>query len=148
MRQVEELLSPRLAAAERAKELREAALSFAGWKKQRARMRPVLRQIERCLETGNYGVAEGMPKLPAQTLPKLLEYLESEHQFMNALEDRLLRLCKFAARDRRMLAGMSDTLLHDVKEMHLLPFSSLLETLARVARELAREQGKTGEADG
>lgn len=142
MRQVEELLSPRLASAERAKELREVALSFAGWKKQRARMRPVLRQIERCIAASGNGAAEGMPKFPAQTLPKLLEYLESEHLFMNTLEERLLRLCKFAARDRRTLAGMSDNLLHDVKEMHLLPFSSLLETLPRVARELAREQDK------
>ncbi|ARU32178.1 hybrid sensor histidine kinase/response regulator [Sulfuriferula sp. AH1] len=142
MRQVEELLSPRLASAQRAKELREVALSFVGWKKRRAVMRPVLRQIERYVDAGGNGAAEGMSRFPAQGLPKLLEYLESEHLFMNTLEERLLRLCKFAARDRRTLAGMSDNLLHDVKEMHLLPFSSLLETLPRVARELAREQDK------
>jgi two-component system chemotaxis sensor kinase CheA len=37
---------------------------------------------------------------------------------------------------------MSDNLLHDVKEMHLLPFSSLLEIFPRFTRELARDQGK------
>ena len=61
---------------------------------------------------------------------------------MKTLEERLLRLSKFAAHDRRALAGMSDSLLHDVKEMHLLPFSSLLEIYPRFIRELAREQDK------
>lgn len=144
MRQVEELLSPRLASVQRAKELREVAVSFTSWKKQRARMRPVLRLIERSLQgsgKGN-GSAAGLAKFPAQELPKLLEYLETEELFMKTLEDRLLRLSKFAAHDRRTLASMSDSLLHDVKEMQLLPFSSLLEIFPRFTRELAREQGK------
>src|SRR5450759_2292565 len=144
MRQVEELLAPRLASAQRAKELREVAVSFATWKKQRARMRPVLRLIERYVEGGarSKGAAGGLPKFPVQELSKLLEYLEAEHLFMKTLEEQLLRLSKFAAHDRRALAGMSDNLLHDVKEMHLLPFSSLLEIFPRFTRELARDQGK------
>jgi two-component system, chemotaxis family, sensor kinase CheA len=144
MRQVEELLAPRLASAQRAKELREVTVSFATWKKQRARMRPVLRLIERYVEGGarSKGAAGGLPKFPVQELPKLLEYLEAEHLFMKTLEEQLLRLSKFAAHDWRALAGMSDNLLHDVKEMHMLPFSSLLEIFPRFTRELARDQGK------
>jgi two-component system, chemotaxis family, sensor kinase CheA len=144
MRQVEELLAPRLALAQRAKELREAAVFFTTWKKQRARMRPILRLIERYVEGGgrNKGAAGGLPKFPVQELPKLLEHLEAEQLFMKTIEERLLRLSKFAAHDRRALAGMSDNLLHDVKEMHLLPFSSLLEIFPRFTRELARDQGK------
>ena len=148
MRQVEELLSPRLASAQRARELREVTASFATWKKQRARIRPALRMIERYAEgadKGN-GFAGGLSRFPAkfpvQELPKLLEHLEAEQLFMKTLEERLLRLGKFAAHDRRTLAGMSDSLLHDVKEMHLLPFSSLLESFPRFIRELARDQGK------
>jgi len=146
MRQVEELLSPRLASAQRASELREVAASFATWKKQRARIRPTLRQIERYTEKSGNGDAAGLSKFPAKfpahELPKLLEHLEAEQLFMKTLEERLLRLSKFAAHDRRTLAGMSDNLLHDVKEMHLLPFSSLLESFPRFTRELARDQGK------
>ena len=151
MRQVEELLLPRLASAQRAKELREVTASFAAWKKQRAKIRPALRLIERYAEkagkdNGN-GAAGVLPKspppeFPVKALPKLLEHLEAEQLFMKTLEERLLRLSKFAAHDRRTLAGMSDSLLHDVKEMHLLPFSSLLETFPRFTRELARDQGK------
>jgi len=142
MRQVEELLSPRLAAAQRASELREVAASFAIWKKQRAKARPVLWLIERYVEGDAKGNGAGLPKFPAQELPKLLEHLEAEQLFMKTLEERLLRLSKFAAHDRRALAGMSDSLLHDVKEMHLMPFSSLLEIYPRFSRELARDQGK------
>ncbi|MFA6921815.1 MAG: response regulator [Gallionella sp.] len=144
MRQVEELLTPQLASTQRAGELREVAATFVTWKKQRARMRPALRQIERYIEGGvrNNGVVRELTKFPAQELAKLLEHLETESLFMKTLEERLLRMSKFAAHDRRTLAGMSESLLHDVKEMHLLPFSSLLETFPRFTRELAREQGK------
>jgi len=160
MRQVEELLSPRLASAQRAKELREVAASFSTWKKHRGRMRPMLRQIERYVEkagrtngngkhNGNGAVTSKFMAQEIQTqelqtkiLPKLLEHLESDHLFMKALEERLLRLSKFAAHDRRALAGMCDSLLHDVKEMHLLPFSSLLEIYPRFTRDLTRDQGK------
>ncbi|MBI5430822.1 MAG: response regulator [Nitrosomonadales bacterium] len=142
MRQVEELLSPRLASAQRAKELRETAVSFTAWRKQRARIRPVLRMMERYVEGGINGSGAGPAKFPEQELPKLLEHWEAEQLFMKTIEERLLRLSKFAAHDWRTLAGMTDGLLHDVKEMHLLPFSSLLEILPRSIRDLARDQGK------
>jgi two-component system chemotaxis sensor kinase CheA len=149
MRQVEELLSPQLASAQRAKELREVATSFATWKKQRERMRPALRLIERYVEKSgkDNGASAELPKLPAsefpiKVLPKLLLQIEAEQLFMKTIEEQLLRLSKLAAHDRRALADMSDNLLHDVKEMYLLPFSSLLEICPRFTRELARDQGK------
>lgn len=143
MHQVEELLSPRLASVQRTRELREVATSFATWKKQRARMRPELRRIERYAKKGDgNGAFSVQPKLPTQELLKLLDHLEAEQSFMKTLEERLLRLSRLAAHDQRTLAGMSDSLLSDVKEMHLLPFSSLLESFPRFIRELARDQGK------
>lgn len=142
MRQIEELLSPRLASAQRARELRETAASFTVWRKQRTRMRPLLRMIERYVEGGIKNSGAGLAKFPEQHLTKLLEHLEAEQLFMKTFEDRLLRLSKFAAQDGRALAGMSDSLLHDVKEMHLLPFSSLLEIFPRFIRDLSRDQGK------
>ena len=62
---------------------------------------------------------------------------------MKMLEDRLARLQRATEQDQRMLTGMTDSLRQDVKEMQLLPFSSLLDILPRVSRELAREQGKS-----
>jgi two-component system chemotaxis sensor kinase CheA len=116
MRQVEELLAPRLAAGERARELRETAAALAARTKERARIQPAL--------------------------PQLAEYLDAEQLFMKTIEERLARLGRSAEHDRRTLAGMTDSLLRDVKEMHLLPFSSLLEIFPRFVRDLARDQGK------
>ncbi len=159
MRQVEELLAPRLAAGQRARELRETVATLTVWKKQRLRMQPALRLIERSLlpapqevlfntpSRGTWQASERRGKANGsmrgkQELPRLLEYLDAELLHMKMLEDRLARLNRSAAHDQRMLVGMTDGLLHDVKEMQLLPFASLLEMLPRFARELAREQGK------
>ena len=139
MRQVEELLSPRLASGQRARELRETAAALARWKRERTRIQPALRLIERSLARGGKGngaAGEG------QELPKLLEYLDGESLYMKTLEDRLASLAHSAEHDQLTLAAMTDNLLHDVKEMHLLPFSSLLDVFPRFTRELAHDQAK------
>jgi len=142
MRQVEELFSPRLASRQRAGELRETAAALATWKKERVRIQPALRRIERSLAQG--GRADGAAR-ESQEFLKLLEYLDGESVRMKTLEARLASLAQSAEHDQRTLAGMTDNLLHDVKEMHLLPFSSLLEVFPRFARELARDQAKEAE---
>ncbi len=139
MRQTEELFAPRLAAGQRAIELRETGAALAAWKKERAKVQPALRSIERLL--GRQGKANGDSK-GQRELTKLLEYLEAENLFLKTNEDRLAKLERSAARDHRAMTGMVDRLLHDVKEMHLLPCSSLLEAFPRLVRELARDQGK------
>jgi two-component system chemotaxis sensor kinase CheA len=139
IRQAEEFLSPRLASAQRAKELSEVTTSLATWKKQRSRLRPSLRQLERYTnETGsNNSTAKGL-----QELPRLLEYMEAENLFLKTLDEQLLRLSRFLNHDQRILENMTDSLLHDVKEMHLLPFFSLVEIFPRFTRDLAQDQGK------
>lgn len=138
MRQVEELLLPRLAVNQRAKELSEAAAMLAGWKKQRLHIQPALRLVDREF-TRNIGSTSRRK----HELPRLLKYLDAEQLHMKMLEDRLARLQQAAEHDQRVLAGMTDSLRHDVKEMQLLPFSSLVDILPRFSRELAREQGKS-----
>lgn len=140
MRQVEELLLPRLAAGQRAKELGEANATLAAWKKQRLHIQPALRLIDRGLAPG---VKNSGPSRGKQELPNLLKYLDTEQLHMKTLEDRLARLQRATEQDQRMLAGMTDSLRQDIKEMQLLPFSSLLDIFPRFSRELAREQGKS-----
>ncbi|KVW94803.1 hybrid sensor histidine kinase/response regulator [Thiobacillus denitrificans] len=139
MRQVEELLSPRLAASQRARELRETVAALAAWKKERTRIQPALRWVERAFARTLKDTGSARER---QELPRLLEYLDAEQLHMKMLEDRLARLTRSAEHDRRTLSGMTDGLLHDVKEMQLLPFASLLDMFPRFARELARGQGK------
>ena len=139
MRQVEELLLPRLAVGHRVEEIRLAATTLAAWKKQRLQIQPVLRVVDREL---THGIRDGSHSLAAHELPKLLKYLDTEQVQIKMLEDQLGRLQQAAAQDQRMLASITDSLRQDVKEMQLLPFSSLLNILPRFSRQLAREQGK------
>ena len=139
MRQTEELLAPRLAAGQRIQDLRESGAALAAWKKERAKIRPAVRATERALARAGKG--NGAAK-EQQALTKLLEYLDAENLHLKHIEDSLTRLRKFAERDQRALTGMVDSLLHDVKEMHMLPFSSLTEIFPRFIRELARDQDK------
>lgn len=139
MRQVEELLSPRLAAHQRALELRDTAATVAAWKKSRTQLQPVLRSIERSAARAGAGSQSVHGR---REFLKVLDYLDGEQLFLTTLGERLTKLNKSAARDQRTLVGMTDSLLHEVKEMQLLPFASLLEILPLLVRELAREQGK------
>ena len=137
MRQTEELLAPRLALGRRVRELRETGTILAGWKRERDKIQPGLRLMERLLKHSGKGASKGQ-----RGSAKVLEHLEAENVFLKKLGDRLARLEKSAASDHRTMSAMLDNLLHDVKEMHMLPFSSLLEMFPRLARELARDQGK------
>ncbi|MEO7560313.1 MAG: Hpt domain-containing protein, partial [Nitrosospira sp.] len=126
MRQVEELLLPRLAVNQRAKELSEAAAMLAAWKKQRLHIQPALRLVDREFARN---IKDSSASRRKHELPRLLKYLDAEQLHMKMLEDRLARLQQTAEQDQRTLAGMTDSLRHDVKEMQLLPFSSLLDIL-------------------
>lgn len=134
MRQAEELLGPRLAAQQRVEALCETVDLVHARKKQRAQLLTALRRIERV--SGN-----GSPQ-ERKDLQQLLRHLEGEALFMATLDTRLSKLQQAAASDQRTLASMSEGLLESIKQMQLMPIASLLDILPRMARELARDQGK------
>jgi two-component system chemotaxis sensor kinase CheA len=59
------------------------------------------------------------------------------------LQARLDALATKAERHQRALGAAADGLLDDVKAMLVLPVSSVLELLPKMARDLSRQQGKT-----
>lgn len=143
MRQAEELLPARLAAGERARELRATGAVLAARKKERVEIQAVLRALERSLRRSGKGNGNGDGAAgERRNLARLIGFLEAGNLFIKTLEGRLTRLAESAEGDHRALAAMVDNLLHGVKEMQLLPFASLLEALPRLARELARDRGK------
>jgi two-component system chemotaxis sensor kinase CheA len=139
MRQAEELLAARMAAGERARELREFVTALAARQKERAETQAVLRALERSLRRSGKGDgASGEQRM----LARLVQQTEAGSLFVKRLEDGLSGLARSAEGDHRALTAMVDNLLHDVKEMQLLPLASLLEALPRMVRELARDRGK------
>jgi two-component system chemotaxis sensor kinase CheA len=68
--------------------------------------------------------------------------VEAVSEFEKKLGHRLDRLEKSAEKSLRALGGMVDTLLDDMKMVHLLPFFSLIEPFPKIIRDIARDLGK------
>lgn len=137
--QVEELLLPRLTMGQRIKELQEVAVTLAGWEKRWLHVQPSMRLIEQQLRVSHKNDAVSTE---THDLARLHKYLDGEQERLHTAGNQLASLLRRAEHARRALVRMTDGLMEDVKEMQLLPFSSLLDILPRYARELARQQGK------
>ncbi len=73
---------------------------------------------------------------------QLLEFLERHDAYIKTLDSKLATLAKSAEQDHRALGRMVDDLLENMKKVSLQPFSSLVEILPKLARDLARARGK------
>ncbi len=141
LRETEELLGPRLAAAQRVIELRETRATLSAWRKRRSAVEPFRKVVERSIADSS---AAGVRLLPRQ-ISKVLEYVEEQDQLLRTVESRLATIESVAQADQRLLLHITDCLFGDVKETCMLPFSTLLQGLPRVVRDLARERGKNVE---
>jgi two-component system chemotaxis sensor kinase CheA len=133
--QAEEMLSGKLAAAQRTADVRQLLATGATWNKQWRKLRPIVRMVQQSVERNGLGKA-------TPHVTQLLEFLEWNRTFRDSQETELAALAKSADQDQRALAGMVDTLVDDTKRMLMLPFSSLFDSFPRFIRELSREQGK------
>lgn len=122
--QAEELLVGKLFAVQIAGELSALVADFAARKREWSR--------NRALHTGH----------PAAGADPLTDYIEWSSPFVQALEMRLSALARTAAQESRILAGMVDGLLDDMKAALMLPFSTLLAGFPKLVRDLARDQRK------
>lgn len=124
--QVEELLTSKLAAVQRAAELGEANAALAAWKKDRARIKG--------------RISGGRVRRPE--VETLRELVERNEQAAASVEAKLASVKKLADLDQRTLGRLVDDLLAEMKRLSMLPFSSILEIFPRFVRDLSREQGK------
>lgn len=66
-------------------------------------------------------------------------------EYERRAETRLRTLEQGAERNLRVLRGMIDPLLEEVKKLHLLPFSTLTDPFYKLVRDLSRELDKVAE---
>jgi two-component system chemotaxis sensor kinase CheA len=144
--EAEELLSAKLALGQRVAELRETRAVLSSWEREQAKIRPELRTFLRELEkkgkvngyrsqpNGRTGAATGIAKVAA--------FAESTGQEMKILQAKLTVLAKSAEQDRRTLSIMVDRLLEDTRKALMLPFTTFLESIPKLVRDLARDSGK------
>jgi two-component system chemotaxis sensor kinase CheA len=146
--EAEELLMAKLAARQREAEVEEIQSALVAWKKVRAQTRPLLRSLASPQDKAEHsagstnGNGKGDPRVR-----KLAALQEQDEDLFRSLEDRLDALARSSQRDRRSLERMVDQLLESARQVVMLPASSLLESFPRLARDLARDRGKTVELE-
>jgi two-component system chemotaxis sensor kinase CheA len=137
--QVEELLSAKLAARQRAAELREINTALAAWKKEWTKIYADLHAIEQSIQ---WDVNRSGSIKDNSRMIRLLEFFEWNSHLIKSLQSALTGVERSAEHDQRSLGAMVDNLLEDMKKVLMLPFSSLLEMFPKLVRDLARDQGK------
>ncbi|HEV8662080.1 MAG TPA: response regulator [Candidatus Methylomirabilis sp.] len=120
--QAEELLAPKLAAAERAREARALVEALSRSRVPQNRTRTGRRS----------GDADG----PAVGL---LAGLDSG---LRGLEAQARELAGHLARDERMIRGALDSLQEEMRRLRMMPASTVLDLFPRMVQDLARERGK------
>ena len=135
--QAEELLSVKLATSHHAAELKNINAALARWKRVWAKVQPEVRAVTRSLERN--GHEDGIRN---SQFSKIVEFLDWNLGAFTEIDDHLTALEKSAEQDRRALGAMVDELLGDMKNVLMLPFGSVLDSLPRLVRSLARDQAK------
>jgi len=144
--QAEELLAAKLAAGQHAADLRAVRATLAEWRKQWTKLRSDLRAVSQRSEAADKGNAQAGPRRADEQhnspFARMLGFFERNEGMFQSLQSRLAALAEAAEREQRTLSSRVDTHLADMKKALMLPFSSLSEGLPKLARELARDQGK------
>lgn len=136
----EEMLSAKLAAWQRALDIRSANEAFGVWKKEWARIRPLAQELRSAAKQGDGRINGDGETL--RLLGRVLDFMEWSGIFVKALEERYAAEARSIERDGRALGGMVNSLLEDMKKVLMFPFSSLLEILPKLVRDLSRDSGK------
>ena len=130
--QAEGLLSAKLLMGQRILELREIIAYVDALKKEWEEIRLYARRA---------GGPEH-PVINSAGVKKLTDFLEAKRDRVSNLHDAIASLIKASEQDSRSLATMADSLLEDLKSASMLPFSSLLEMMPKVVRDLSHDRGK------
>ena len=130
--QAEGLLSVKQLMAQRISELHEVIAEAGALKKEWEKIRPEMRKI------GDSGEISGK----STQVKKMLDFLDARGERVAKLHATLVSIGEASEHDSRSMAAMADSLLEDLKTVSMLPFSSLLEMMPKVVRDLSHDKGK------
>ena len=140
LRQSEEMVNLKLIADRHLEDQLDLAHLFGLWDKQWAKIYPVICEFRRLQEKNDKQC--GKRRQDDIRFARLLEFGELTHDNMKTLESRLAELRRRSDHDRYTTRLMVDNLLGDVKQILMLPFSTLFEAFPKLLRDLSRDQGK------
>ncbi len=124
----EELVGAKISASGQAADIQRLANELAHWNQRRVQQISHLRQT-----------VQGQDQKGTSALQ---DFIESETLYTKALENTLRNCAKSAQQEARALGTLANNLLDNTKKALLLPCSTLLGVVPKLARDLAREQSK------
>lgn len=137
--QAEEMLAVKLKTTVHASALRGLTALLEAWKREWALIHTDIRKTQRILEKEEN--RDSRDPLYEQAA-KLIDFLDWTHAHFKTVDTALTKIAKVVVQDQQSLGGMVDILLDEAKKVLMLPFSSALEVLPKMARDLSRAQGK------
>ena len=139
LRESEEMLSAKLSSHRRVSDLVDIVAAFDLWEKEWTKVQPEIREAAQLLSKSDKTQLEDGPD---PVFGKLLAFLEWNRSRIDSLRTNLAGLAKSAETETRHLDRMVDNLLEGVKQVLMLPFSSLLDLFPKMIRDLSREKDK------
>jgi two-component system chemotaxis sensor kinase CheA len=133
--QAEEMIMAKMAAGQRAAELQEINRTISLWKTESAKWK--IRQSVKTERSAVSGRRSGRDESENRD-----EFFAWNEERLNALQSQVAATTKAALQDQRVLRSMVDDHLEAMKKLLMLPVGSLVEVLPKLARDLARAQGK------
>ena len=140
MHQAQEMLLLKQIANQSGQDYMELLSMVEQMMKEWTRLGPETRALGRALDKKDVPVFSG--KSVRQHIVNISNAFDSAQNRMRLMEGRLQGLVKSSEQDRRMIHAMVDTIVQDMKNVLMLPFSSFLEGAPKMVRDLSRDQGK------
>ena len=73
---------------------------------------------------------------------EIVEIIESNSDLIKELDNKIQALYKSSRQNNLVLSNMIKTLIDDIKEIMMLPFSYLFDLMPKIVRDLSRDLGK------
>ena len=125
----EELISSKQMLHQHLNQIKETGELIRIWEKQWEAVTPELKKIKELSETHSF-------------LNRFVQFAESNDKHLNNFSRKTDELITAVEQSNRLLGGMVDDLLDEMKKTSLLPFQTLFSTFPRMVRDIARELGK------
>jgi len=134
-----EMISVKLTAGQRVKDLVDLTDSIDEWKQKWASFSSDGRSRGTVFLKGD---REKVLSAKSRNWEKLEEFLQWNERWIKTLEADMREVTKAAEADARMHGTMVDDLLDDMMNVLMLPCSTVLEIFPRLIRDLSRDSGK------
>ncbi|SMC39298.1 CheA signal transduction histidine kinase [Desulfocicer vacuolatum DSM 3385] len=140
MLQAEEMLQVKLLANQHKNELEHIIEMLELLQKEWGRVADTTRILTQIIK--KKGESGNRERSALNSVSKLMALVASNQDQSRIFESRLISLVRSAHRDKRVISELVERLLKDMKDVLMLPFSTFLEIIPKIVRDLSRDQGK------